>query len=724
MKTDRYILLVIAAAVAAAACSTTKSLSDGEYLLRSNKIKVNDKAFNAAELDSYLIQKPNTWIFGTSPELAIYNWGKLGKRIGEPPVVYDHSKVDETIENIANHLRFLGYYGSQIESDITVKKRQVTVTYYVALGKRYKIGSIDYDIPQYGTFKQDFDQDAKNISIKEGMYLSEQSIEKEAERSAAYFRTKGYYGFNKSYYFFEADTLASDGNAKLKMSIRDYALGDTPASASEHKKYTLGEVTITKPSRLRIRKGTMETLNILRPGDLYNEDVINTTYARFSNVSMLSGVNISTTEAPGEKVDCNIALRNSGLQGFKLNLEASVNSTALIGISPQLTYYHRNIFHGGEVLNIGVKGNFQFRPKSTVSSTEVSTTASIRFPKFIGLPTTLFKGKYIPKTDVTAAFNYQDRPEFKRTAIAGELSYTGRFSSSFSYKFTPLRVNVTRIFDMAEDFKKRLWNNLILAGAYMDNFDLGTSAMLYYTTDNSVVPTKPYHYARFIFDLSGNLLSLFNPILPVNEDGQKTIWNIPYAQYVRGELQLGKTFRWGKEDKHALALHFLAGAGLGYGNSYGYTMPLEKLFYVGGAYSMRGWQARTLGPGTDTSLTGVFSIPSQVGEMRLEANVEYRFPIVWKLEGAIFADAGNIWYLPMADEDITPDVFAFNTETLEGIGLDWGVGIRLNLGLILVRVDSGFRVHDPGKVYGQRWLGPDKWFQGNYAVHFGVGYPF
>ena len=133
MKTHRYILLVIAAAVTAAACSTTKSLSDGEYLLRSNKIKVNDKDFNAAELDSYLIQKPNTWVFGTSPQLAIYNWGKLGKRIGEPPVVYDHSKVDETIENIANHLRFLGYYGSQIESDISVKKRQVTVTYYVSL---------------------------------------------------------------------------------------------------------------------------------------------------------------------------------------------------------------------------------------------------------------------------------------------------------------------------------------------------------------------------------------------------------------------------------------------------------------------------------------------------------------------------------------------------------------------------------------------------------------
>ena len=722
MISRRNILFALVAALAIAGCSTTKSLSDGQYILRSNKIKVDDKEFNPSELSSYVLQKPNSWMFGTSPAVAIYNWGGLGKRIGEPPVVYDHSKVDESIENIANHLRYLGYYGSQIESGIAVKKRKVTVTYYVALGRRYKISSIDYEVPKYGTFQEDFQQDKGNISLKEGMFLSEQAIEKEAERSSAYFRTKGYYGFNKSFYFFEADTLASNGGVTLKMFIRDYALGDRPESAQEHRKFTLGDVTITKPSKLKIRKGLLERLNILKPGDLYNEDKINTTYTRLSNVSMLTGLNINTTEAPGEKVDCNIGLRNSGLQGFKINLEASVNTSALVGISPQLSYYHRNIFHGGEVLNIGVKGNFQFKPKSTAYSTEVSTTATIRFPRFIGLPTSLFKGKYIPHTEVSAAFNYQDRPEFKRTAIAGEISYTGRFNERFSYKFTAFRINATRIFGMTKEFHDRLMSNLILAGAYLDNFDMGTSAMLYYTTDNSVVPVRPYHYLRFNFDLSGNFLSIFNSVMPLNENGLRTIWNVPYAQYVRGELHLGKTFRFGEDHEHALALHLCAGAGFSYGNSYGYAMPLEKLFYVGGAYSMRGWQARTLGPGTDTSYSEYFSIPSQVGEMKLEANIEYRFPIFWKLEGAVFADAGNIWDLSVTSVDKA--AFGFNTETLEGIGLDWGLGLRLNFGLILVRVDTGVRVHDPGKEYGQRWLGPDKWFKGNYAVHFGVGYPF
>jgi outer membrane protein assembly factor BamA len=409
-------------------------------------------------------------------------------------------------------------------------------------------------------------------------------------------------------------------------------------------------------------------------------------------------------------------------------LEASVNSTALFGISPQLTYYHRNIFHGGEVLSLGVKGNFQFRPKSDAYSTEVSATGSILFPKFIGLPTKIFKGKYIPKTEVSLAYNYQDRPEFKRQAIAGEFSYTGRFNSRFSYKFTPIRVNVTRLFGASDDFLEKLFNNIVLSGAYMDKFDMGISTMLYYTTDNSVVPTRPFHYARLNFDLSGNTLSLFNNILPQNEFDERTIWTIPYAQYVRADLHLGKTFRFGKEDKHALALHFNAGAAFPYGNSATSTVPLEKLFYAGGAYSMRGWQARTLGPGTSTLYSEFFTIPSSVGEMKLEANVEYRFPIFWKIEGALFADAGNIWDLPKpgitSDEDQTEGTFGFNKQTLEGIGLDWGLGIRLNFGLILVRLDGGFRIHDPGREEGYRWLGPKEWFDGAYAIHFGVGYPF
>ena len=731
MKRWKVIFLCICA-VLAGACSVTRSLKDGEYLLRKNQVKVDDPSFDAGSLMSYVAQKPNSYLLGVNPLLSVYNWGGEGKTklgrfvqsVGVEPVVYDPALVEKSINNIGNHLKYIGYYGSQVESQVQVKGRKVYVNYYVALGKRYTISAIDYQIPEYGTLKQEFMEDLPNSTVAEGDFLAESDLEAEAERSALMYRNKGYYGFTKSYYFFEADTLARDGTAKLTYSIRDYALGDPASTARPHQKFTLDQVEISHPEKLKIRRRTLENMNTLRPGQLYSEQEVNTTYTRLSNLGMLSGVNVSILPTSDHTVDADISLRNSRLQAIKADLEGSFNSTGLFGISPQINYYHKNIFHGGERLNVGLKGNFQFRPGTSAYSTELSITTSIRFPQFVGLPNRLFKGPNIPTTDVSLAFTYQDRPEFRRTLITTALTYNGRVGKNFFYQFSPLRLNIARLFNIQEEFRNKiLQSNPFLLNAYLGRFDHGISGTVYYTTNSSTVPRTPYHYARLSLDTSGNLLSLFNKFMPLNEDGEHTIWSTPYAQYVRAELNLGKVFRFGTEQEQAVALHLMAGAGYGYGNST--TLPVEKQFYCGGASSMRGWQARTLGPGNAQPFTE-FSIPSQIGAMKLEANVEYRFPLVWKLEGALFADAGNIWNIQRPEvnaEEMTDSYFNIRNFG-ESIGLDWGLGIRVNLDFLLIRVDAGVRLHDPVRAAGDRWVPVNQWFQGNTAVHFGVGYPF
>ena len=425
----------------AAACSTTRSLTEGQYLLRQNTIVTDNSDFDVSPLGSYVGHKPNSYILGVNPLLSVYNWSGDGstsfkrflRQIGTAPVVYDAAKVELSVANLENHLNYIGYYGSKVSSRVETKGKKAYVTYDIKLGKQYTIREITYDVPTYGTFREEFDRDLPNSLIGTGMFLSESALESEANRSAGYFRTQGYYGFTKSYYAFEADTLAHDGTARLTMSIRDYGLGDAPASARMHRKYSLGEVKITHPERLKIRPAVLENLNILRPGQLYNETEINTNYTRFSSVEMLSGVNVNLTPVSDSLVNCEIALRNSGLQGFKTNLEASVNSTGLIGISPQLTYYHRNIFHGGEQLNLALKGNFQFKPKTSAYSTEFSISSSLRFPQFIGLPNRFFSGPNIPRTDVSLSFSYQDRPEFRRTFISTAFTYNGRWGQNLFY---------------------------------------------------------------------------------------------------------------------------------------------------------------------------------------------------------------------------------------------------------------------------------------------------
>ena len=221
-------------------------------------------------------------------------------------------------------------------------------------------------------------------------------------------------------------------------------------------------------------------------------------------------------------------------------------------------------------------------------------------------------------------------------------------------------------------------------------------------------------------DVAGNLLSAFNGLMNVDENGARMIWNTPYSQFIRGELTLGKTWIWDNKYKHALATRFLAGMGYAYGNSS--ALPFEKHFYAGGANSLRGWQARTVGPGT-APMDDSFIIPNQTGDMRLEANIEYRFNLFWNFYGAAFIDAGNVWTLASEGAE-DADLTQFRWKNFgKSLAANWGVGLRLDFDFLLIRVDAGLKIHDPARE--QRWLTPGEWFErGGHAFHFGVGYPF
>ncbi|MBR2226682.1 MAG: BamA/TamA family outer membrane protein [Bacteroidales bacterium] len=722
----KNLILTALAGLLVLSCSTTRVLPQGKYRLAGNKVKVEGKEVRSADLTSYLTQKPNTTILGYSPGVALYNWADTAdtwwnnfiRSLGAPPVIYDPRQVNASSENIRNHLEYIGYFGSDVRAEVRYKKKRAYVTYYVRPGNQYTIRSINYELPDNEEFRREFETDLRRTTIKEGQFLSESSLEAETVRSAEFFRNRGYYGFDKSFYFCEADTLSHDGTAALTMAIREYPRNGDPEDAKPFRKYSIGKVTMSYPKETPIRTYVLEELNVLRPGMPYSERAVNATYSRLLNLNVFNNVNVTMNPVADDVVDCDINLLAGGVQGFKANIEGSVNSTGLFGISPQLNYFHKNFFHGGELLNLGLKGNFQFKPKDDVRATEFSITSTLRIPKLIGLPNSLFRGPNLPHTDLSLGFSYQDRPEYKRLMITTSFGYTGNIGRNFYYQFYPFQANIVRLFSVSESFEERLLEDLFMLNAYSDHFDVGVGGMLYYTTDASAIPKRSYRYGRLNFDLSGNVMSLFNSAMPTDPvTGQHTIWNVPYAQYVRGELQLGQTIRLGGGEGQAVALRFLIGAGYGYGNST--TVPFEKQFYAGGASSMRGWQARALGPGGVEPWTEYFLIPSQTGDFKMEANIEYRFPIVWKLEGALFADMGNVWELRKS-EWFSNSSFSFDT-----IAADWGLGIRVNLDFILVRIDMGTKVYEPCRPADERLIGPAEWLKrDNFALHFGVGYPF
>ena len=723
----------MATAVLSFSCSTTRVLGDGQFRLADNKVVVdNDRKFNTKEIESYIKQKPNSYIiFGWNPFLNIYNWSgknadkginKFLRKIGTAPVVYQPSQVEASVENINRHLEYLGYYGSDVRSEVRVNGKRVTVTYSVTLGRRYRIGNVSFAVPD-GEFKEDFYADTAAVSIRPGDFLSEDALEKETERAASMFRRKGYFGFTKNYFSFEADTLARRDTADLLMTVKEYTRNQTAEYARPHRKYFFGDVSISYDNDLKFNDRVLKNICTIRPDAMYDEREVNTTYSRLSALRLFSGVNVALNPRDSGIVDCDISLTKSRMQGFKVNLEGSTNSTGLIGISPQVSYYHKNIFHGGQWLNLGFLGNFQFKyDDRSVKSNEFGVSAGLSFPEFLGLPNSIFHGPSLPRTEINASYNYQNRPEYTRNMISTSYGYSGSLrNGKFFYQFYPIQAKIVRLTNLDPNFYTTLSGNPFMRDAYQNHFDVGSGLVAYYTTSTALVPKETYEYARLQLDASGNVLSLFNKAMKSDEYGSRLIWNTPYSQYIRTELTLGKTFVFGKNGGQALAIRLLGGVGYAYGNSS--TIPFEKQFYSGGANSMRGWQARSLGPGNSKADT-TFVIPSQTGDVKLEANLEYRFPMFWKLCGAVFTDVGNIWTLKETDGDDGSHTHFDLKNLAASLAADWGIGLRVDLNFLILRLDMGMKVYDPS-LDTARWRSPSQWLKKDgYTLHFGVGYPF
>ena len=715
-------------------CSTTRTLADDELRLAENRVVVaNSTTYNPSGLTPYLKQKSNYYFIGKwHPGLYIYNWqngkdkgwDRFCRKIGQAPVVFDSSQVDKSIASMRDHLSYQGYYDSSIDAFTRVKNRTARVEYDVTLGKRFPIRSIRYEAPDT-TLAALLTADSLNFTVRTGDFLSEEALEAESERLAGHFRNNGYWGFSKNYFFFYADTSTHRDQADLIVRLENYTRNESADAAREHRPYTIGDVTLMPQPGMRIRSRFLQNLNQLKTGELYSEEKINRAYARYASIPLFSSVNMQLRESQTDStaVDCRILLQQARLQALKLNLEGSFNSTGLFGVTPSLSYSHKNIFGGGEVLSLGFRGNFQFMFDASTRATELAVNSGLKIPWY---PDFILRMPFVnlPQMDVNFAYSYQQRPEYTRNIATGAYGFSWNIANKFYYQFNPVQLSAVSATRLDAAFLAGI-SDPYLKNSFRSHLDLGGGGTFYYTTNTSVNPQVSYFYTRFQYDMSGNLMRLLGTtgVFRKGESGDELIAGIPYSQYIRGELQAVGTFRLGDMNQYALAVRGLAGMGYAYGNSV--SLPFEKLFYAGGASSMRGWQARALGPGGEAP-NSTFVIPSQTGDLKLEANIEYRFNIVrfkngtMGIEGALFSDTGNVWDLTGIEDEGN---FRFS-DFYKSIASDWGLGIRLNLQFILIRVDFGMQVYDPTLAEGSRFVNPARWLHGANAWHFGVGYPF
>ena len=732
MSKKALIVGLLSLLVMAAGCSTTKMLAEDELRLAENKVVItNGPAYNPSNLTPYIKQKSNHYVFGKwHPGLYIYNWqngkgkgwDRFCQKIGQAPVVFEEGLVNQSIKSMVDHLTYQGYYNSMIEAHTTVKNGTARVEYDVTLGKQFPIRDIEYVVKDT-TLAGLMATDSSNFTVNVGDYLSEENLEKESERLAGHFRNNGYWGFSKNYFFFYADTSTHRDEADLIVKLENYTRNENEEAAREHRQYTIGNVALMPQPGMRVRSKFLQNLNQLKPGDLYSEEKINREYDRYASIPLFSSVNMMLRESDYDStaVDCRILLQQARLQALKLNLEGSFNSTGLFGVTPALSYSHKNLFGGGEVFTLGFRGNFQFMFNDPTRAIELSVNTGLKIPWY---PDFILRMPFVnqPQMDINFAYSFQNRPEYTRNIVTGVYGFNWNIGKKFYFQFHPAQLSVVNTTRLDSTFMARLVDPY-LKNSFRSHFDLGGTGTFYFSTNTKVNPKVTYFYTRFQYDVSGNLMSLLGKtgIFKKGERNEDLIFGIPYSQYVRAEMQAVGTFRIGDVGQYALAVRALAGAGFAYGNSV--SLPFEKLFYAGGASSMRGWRARSVGPGMaprDTS----FAIANQSGDMHLEANVEMRFPLFWKLEGAVFADIGNVWNIGADDLDGQSrdprSLFSFKN-LFRSTAMDVGLGARVDFGMVLIRFDLGLKVYDP---YKQEFMGINDWVQGNYAFHFGIGYPF
>ena len=705
-------------------------------------------------------------------------WNNLKRKVGEQPALLDMSLTEKSAQNLKTYMNSRGYYASQVkyEIDTTRRPKRAIVTYSTKQGLPYKITGISYDFRDKN-LGPIIESDSANTLLKVGNIFDITSLDKERERIALYLNDRGYYNFSINNIEYRVDTLQGNRSVNIRMIVKRNITGydergraimddsriyriteinvmpdyDPAVERAEHNRRLLDTtyyrgLNIVSEGKPSVRPVVLHTAISLTPNTTYNSTLVDRTYNDIMSLGYFKSARIAFEELPRGQNDsmavnyagdgrqsyspkkwediregylrCYIFCSPTLKQGFNVEMEGS-STSSFYGLSATVGYQNRNLFKGVETLNTSVTLGYEYmKAPNTVKrkANEIGFGVGMSFPRFI-LPFNLStRNINMPRTNLELSFNYQDRPYYRRDLSRVAWSYSWRSRNGrYSYMLRPLDLNWINVGYMNEEFFNSLQNEY-LRQSYKTQAIVGLSASYTYNNQNQNVGGNAT-LLRANFESAGNVLNLFESFLShKTEGGYYNILGVRYSQYVRADISLSHKIMLG--EKTAVAGRIFAGCGVPYNNSL--ALPFDRLFYVGGSNSMRGWAPRTLGPGNTPAQDTAF--PVQMGDMRLEANAELRFPIWDMFHGATFVDVGNVWYLGRDKSQVPADgIFHFD-KFYKQLGMNTGLGLRIDIKFVILRLDWGIQIYNPNRPESERWISNLRWK--NTALNFGVGYPF
>lgn len=751
------------------ACSVTRHIDDDEHLLyRVSYEGLHDKELKSG-LNENLGYRVNKKILSVYPfYLQAWNFGKDGRdtanirefvreKIGEKPSILDSSKLALSTNKLEVYLFNNGYFNAMVTYEVHTRKRKAFVKYTIVLNQPYTVGDIEYAVYDRDLHKIIM-EDTSGSKIKTGDIFDTEKMSQERDRIAQYVRNRGYYFFNKESISFAVDSNQGNHTVALMIEVKN------PGMFERHEVYQFNEIyvdidypyyipskddsTFTEIGGIHVRTRGMPIKKELFPvfvgireGDLYSDIAVFTTYNRLYGLQVFGATRIEMTPDTGTKrIDVYIYLTPDPTMLFSVEPQfitsdqsssVAAGNQRIWGLSGQVTFRNKNLFRGAELLDLTYSGaaEFQYTNKAFVlSNVQQSVTTSLQIPKFLWIENTKFIKKtgekfpwQRPNTNFNIVFSYQFNPDFvQRTSI---VNFFWTASRGFNFfKFIPMELNL---------------NQVDIRSSFLDSLTPGDRVLLSSLLNPNFIPSCRFewYYNDKGLSLSGNFHRFSLTVEPAGTLTYGTFWLNSRIQgtarppegyqvfntnlFTFTKIDFNLYYYTFPDPDFAFAYRLHTGVGIPYLNQR--VIPFDKRFFIGGANSLRGWAPRSIGPGTYGG-----AMASQIdrsGEIVIEGSAEFRFRVISHfLEGALFADAGNIWNVKA---DSALDGAEFTPLFFNQFALNTGIGARFDFEFILVRLDMGTQLRDPSFPLNGGWVINDfNYFNRRVTFNFAIGYPF
>ncbi len=767
----KRILIYAAVILVAGGCSTTRRLADGEILytgVKKMEIEPMTDGDVPGEIESAvkspLSVKPNNpllspWVrtplpvglwaynaFYTERQTGLRAW--LFRNFAKPPVLISDVQPDLRMGLVKDILDNHGYFGSTADYEIVPVRKGKTarVSYRVGIPAPWHYSSVEFPAVE-GPVTHAIDSLKRWSMIRAGERYDIDSLTNERVRITNALRNNSYYYFRPEYIEFLADTTCRNMGVDLRMemaqgippaALRPYRIGniiiqiyntdDDGMSAMMFETLPNG-MTIYYQEPLKIRPKIFQRTITIRPGRPARVYDINTTLTNLTKMGIFRYVNMTVTpldliKPDAETLDMTISMAMDKPMNAELEVDLSQKSSNFVGPKAAFSVRHKNFIGGGEIFSVKVNGGYEWQTGhktggsgSRINSYEIGLSSSLTFPRLVA-PGFIRRNRFETHTTYQVGADLLNRPSyFKMLSASGSVAY--RFQTSWwsFHDLTLFKLTYNRLLSTTAVFDELLADRRALRQSFEDQFIPLLSYT--YTYDRRVGQRRR---DRFVWQISpssaGNLFSGIYGLLGAK--GEKKLFGLQFSQFVKltNEVKYFKQVGGGS----TLAMRLFAGAAYAYGNSDYLELPFNEQFAIGGANSIRAYTIRTIGPGSFRSDPDqAYGYFDQTGDFKLEANVELRVPIVAGLQGAVFLDAGNIWMLGK-DPDRPGSQLKAKT-FLTDVATGTGVGVRYDLGFLVLRGDFGVGLHLPYDT-GRRGYFNAFWIKPARTFHLAVGYPF